>query len=160
MTPAGTKTAATKPTTTQGQRKTALMMMTLHTRDRRRLLGRLPRAAADPIRRLIAELEAMPWPVAELADALLAEEVRGLTARTSLELEELVGLSRRMSPTWFARVLVAWPGIDRNFCISLLDAPVAAEVKRELAGMGPLSSKVADAIKSEVVAMLAAKEAA
>ena len=49
MTPAGTKTAATKPTTTQGQRKTALMMMTLHTRDRRRLLGRLPRAAAATV---------------------------------------------------------------------------------------------------------------
>lgn len=154
------KPAAAKPMTTQGQRKTALMMMTLQKRDRQRLLGRLPRAAADPIRRLIAELEAMPWPVAELADELLAEEVRGLTARTSLELEDIVALSRRLPPVWFARVLVAWPGIDRNFCISLLDPPVAAEVKRELTRMGTLSPKVADAIKSEVVAMLAAKEAA
>lgn len=148
------------PMTTQGQRKTALMMMTLHKRDRRRLLGRLPQTVADPIRRLIAELEAMPWPVAELADVLLAEEVRGLTARTSLELEEIVALSRQLPPIWFARVLVAWPSVDRNFCISLLDAPVAGEVKRELVRMGKLSPKVADAIKSEVVAMLAAKEAA
>lgn len=160
MTPIEATAISTVPTTTQGQRKTALMMMTLHKRDRRRLLERLPRTAAEPIRRLIAELEAMPWPVAELADTLLAEEVRGLTARTSLELEELIALSRRMSPVWFARVLAAWPGIDRNFCISLLDAPVAAEVKRELIRMGKLSPKVADAIKSEVVAMLAAKEAA
>lgn len=146
--------------TSPGQRKTALMMMTLHPGDRARLLSRLPRAAAEPIRRLIAELDAMPWPVAELAEELLAEEMRGLTARTSLELEEIVALSRRLPSAWFARVLAAWPGIDRNFCIALLDPGVAAEVKRELTRMGPLSPKVADAIKAEVVAMLATKEAA
>ena len=146
--------------TTPGQRKTALMMMTLSSQDRRAMLARLPRDAAATIRGLIDELEAMPWPVAELADELLAEEVRGLTARTSLELEQIVALSKRLPPAWFARVLAAWPGLDRNFCISLLDAGVGAEVKRELVRMGALPPKVADAIKAEVVELLAEKEAA
>lgn len=153
-------TPTTTTATTLGQRKTALMMMTLRSSDRRQLLSRLPRAAADPLRRLIAELEAMPWPVAELADELLAEEVRGLTARTSLELDQIVALSRRLPPVWFARALAAWPGIDRNFCISLLDPALALEVRQELVRMGTLSPKLADAIKAEVVAMLSSQEAA
>lgn len=150
----------TPTTTTLGQRKTALMMMTLRKSDRRQLLARMPRAAADPLRRLIAELESMPWPVADLVDELLAEEVRGLTARTSLELDQIVALSRRLPPVWFARSLAAWPGIDRNFCVSLLDPAVALEVKQELVRMGTLSPKVADAIKAEVVALLSSQEAA
>lgn len=154
-----TSTAPQAPTT-QGQRKVALMMMTLRKSDRKRLLSRLPRAAADPLRRLIAELDAMPWPVAELAEELLAEEVRGLTARTSLELEQIVALSRRLPPAWFARALAAWPGLDRNFCISLLEPATAAEVKRHLTGMGTLSPKVADAIKAEIVDLLSSQEAA
>lgn len=150
----------TPTTTTLGQRKTALMMMTLRKSDRRQLLARMPRAAADPLRHLIAELESMPWPVADLVDELLAEEVRGLTARTSLELDQIVALSRRLQPVWFARALAAWPGIDRNFCVSLLDPAVALEVKQELVRMGTLSPKVADAIKAEVVALLSSQEAA
>lgn len=151
---------AASAATTPGQRKTALMMMTLSPQDRRAMLARLPREASATIRRLIDELESMPWPVADLADELLAEEVRGLTARTSLELEQIVALSRRLPPAWFARVLAAWPGLDRNFCVSLLDAAVGAEVKRELAHMGALPPKVADAIKTEVVELLADREAA
>jgi len=145
--------------TTQGQRKTALLLMTMR-EDRRQLLSRLPRAMAVSVRRLVDELEAMPFPVAELADELLAEEVWGLTARNSLELDQIVALSRRLPPAWFARALVAWPGVDRNFCLALLDAPRAAEVKRELDAIGPLPDKVADAIKAEVVALLTSREAA
>jgi len=145
--------------TTQGQRKTALLLMTMRREDRRQL-SRLPRAMAVSVRRLVDELEAMPFAVAELADELLAEEVWGLTARNSLELEQIVALSRRLPPAWFARALVAWPGVDRNFCLSLLDAPRAAEVKRELDAIGPLPDKVADAIKAEVVALLTSREAA
>lgn len=147
-------------TSTQGQRKTALLLMTMRGDDRRQLLSRLPRSVSDPVRRLVAELEAMPWPVAEFADALLAEEVWGLTARSSLELEQIVTLSQRLPAPWFARALVAWPGLDRNFCLSLLDPPVAAAVRRELDTMGEMSPKVADAIKAEVVGLLSAKVAA
>ena len=150
----------TPTTTTLGQRKTALMMMTLRKSDRRQLLARLPRAAADPLRRLISELESMPWPVADLVDELLAEEVRVLTARTSLELDQIVALSRRLPPGGFARARAAWPGLDRNFCVSLRDPAVALEVKQELVRMGTLSPKVADAIKAEVVALLSSQEAA
>jgi hypothetical protein len=150
----------TTQTSTPGQRKTALMMVTLRKDERKRLLARLPRATAEPIGRLIAELEAMPWPTAEFVDELLAEEVRGLTARTSLELEQIVLLSERLPPPWFARALAGWPGLDRNFCLSLLDNDVAAEAKHELTRMSSLSPKLADAIKAEVVAMLDTEEAA
>jgi hypothetical protein len=146
--------------TTQGQRKTALLLMTMRGDDRRQLLSRMPRSVSDPVRRLVAELEAMPWPVAEFADALLAEEVWGLTARSSLELEQIVTLSQRLPSSWFARALVAWPGLDRNFCLSLLDPPVAAAVRRELDTMVEMSPKVADAIKAEVVGLLSTKVAA
>ena len=74
--------------------------------------------------------------------------------------DQIVALSRRLPPVWFARALAAWPGIDRNFCVSLLDPAVALEVKQELVRMGTLSPKVADAIKAEVVVLLSSQEAA
>ena len=150
----------TATATTPGQRKAALLLCTLRGDDRRRLLARLPHAAAAPLRRLIAELDAMPWPVAELADELLAEEVLGLTARNSPDLEQLVALSQRLSPAWFARALAAWPGLDRNFCLALLDPSVAVDVRRELLALPVLPPRLADALKAEAMALLDEREVA
>ncbi|MGN6153587.1 MAG: hypothetical protein ACTHOH_16520 [Lysobacteraceae bacterium] len=150
----------TSTATTPAQRKAALLLCTLRDDDRRRLLARLPRTAAATLRRLIAELEAMRWPVAELADELLAEEVLGLTARNSPDLERLVALSQRLSPAWFARALAAWPGLDRNFCLALLDPAVARDVRRELTTLPPLPPRLADAFKAEAMALLDDREAA
>lgn len=146
---------------TLGERKCALLLLSLRKGDRRRLLARLPAQSAKTVRGLIAELEALPFHAAELAETLLADEVLGLTARTSLDLEQLVDLSKRLPPAWFARVLSVWAGVDRNFCLALLDDSVAVEVKRELARMGALSPKLVDALKAEAMAMASpAKEAA
>lgn len=138
---------------TLGERKCALLLVSLRKRDRRKLLSQLPVASARTVRALVSQLEALPFPVEALADDLLADEVRGLTARTSLELEQLVDLSRRVPSAWFARILSVWTGMDRNFCLAVLDAKVATDVRRELAVMPELPSRLIEAIKAEAVAM-------
>lgn len=141
---------------TPGERKCALLLVSLRKRDRRKLLSQLPAASARAVGALIRQLEALPFPVEALADDLLADEVRGLTARTSLELEQLVDLSRRVPAAWFARILSVWTGMDRNFCLAVLDAKVGTDVRRELAVMPELPSRLVEAIKAEAVAMATA----
>ncbi|MBN7138314.1 hypothetical protein A7A76_04320 [Lysobacter enzymogenes] len=138
---------------TLGERKSALLLMSLHPADRRQLLARLPRASARTLRALIAELERSPLPVAQLAEAVLADEVRGLTASTSLRIEQLVALSERLSPAWFARVLLAWTGVDRSFCLSLLDERRAAAVREELRRLDRLPPKLVEALREESLRM-------
>lgn len=131
-----------------------MLLASLDRKERRRLLRRLPSASAATIRGLIAELEAMKLPLATLADELLAEEMRGLIARTSLELDQLVQLSRRLSPDWFARVLAAWPEVDRAFCVAMLEGAADA-VRKELASLPPMPPKLIDALRAESAACVA-----
>lgn len=138
---------------TMGERKCALLLASLGGKERKALLNKLPAASAGTIRRLIAELEALRLPLAGLADELLADEVRGLTVRTSPGLDQLVELSHRLSPCWFARVVSAWPEIDRRFCLAMLDDELAQQVERELASMGRLMPKAIDAIRAESAAL-------
>lgn len=136
---------------TPGERKSALLLMSLHPRDRRHLLGRLPRTSARTLSALISELERTRLPIAELAEAVLAEEVRGLTASTSLKVEQLVKLSEQLSPAWFARVLSAWTGVDRSFCLALLDDRRATAVRDELRHFDRLPPKLVEALREESV---------
>lgn len=145
---------------TAGERKCALLLLTLRTSDRQRLLAALPSGSARTIRRLIAELENLPWPVAELAETLLSDEMRGLTARTSLDLDQLVALSKALPPAWFARVLSVWAGVDRAFCLALLDDAASTEVRGELERMAPLPPKLIEALKAEAMVLASRKEAA
>jgi hypothetical protein len=144
---------------TAGERKCALLLVTLRRRDRRRLLSRLPSASARAIRALVAELEALPFPVAELAETLLADEVMGLTGQTSPDLEDLVALSRRLSPAWFARVLSVWGGVDRAFCLAMLDERTATDVRREANTLAKLPPKLADAMRAEAMRLTQAEAA-
>lgn len=142
---------------TVGERKCAMLLVSLRQRDRRRLLARLPAANARSIRALLRELERSRLPVVDAAKLLLADELRGLTEQTSPGVEQLVGLSAQLPPAWFARVLSAWTGIDRGFCIELLDPAVADEVRRHMDGMAPLPPKLVDALKAEALDRLAAR---
>jgi hypothetical protein len=144
---------------TTGERKCALLLVTLRRRDRRRLLRRLPAASARAIRALVTELEALPFPVAELAESLLADEVMGLTGQTSPGLEDLVALSRRLSPAWFARVLSVWGGVDHAFCLAMLDDRIAADVRREGAAVSAMPPKLADAMRAEAMRLTQAEAA-
>lgn len=144
-----------------GERKSALLLLTLHRRDRRRLLAELPHESAGRIRLLLAELERLPFAMVELAEALLADEVRGLTESTSPGIDELVALSQQLPPLWFARVLSVWTGIDREFCLALLDDSVAPEVRGELDRAPALPERLVEALRAEAAAVaLGLREAA
>lgn len=136
---------------TPGERKCALLLSTLGKRDRRALLSRLPRASSGTIRGLLVELDALGLSLQDLANDLLATEVRGLTASTSLELDQLISLSERLPPVWFAHVLAAWPNVDRNFCLATLDREVALAVRAELDRIAMLPASLADALRAQAM---------
>lgn len=142
--------------TGKGERRCALLLAALDRRDRRRLLARLPRESARTIRALVAELERMRLPLRDVVHEVLEEDPIQREGFALPEADRLLELSRQLPPTWFARVLCAWPGIDRSFFIALLEAPVASEVERHIAALGLLPPKLADAVKREAGALLAA----
>jgi len=145
---------------TLGERKCALMLATLAPRDRRRLLAALPSASAAHIRGLLAQLLTMPVPITEFAHTLLADEVTGLTSDTTLELDRLIELSEHLPAPWFARVLGAWTGVDRSFCLSLLDRSRGPAVARELQDLPALPPRLAMALKAEAVTLASRRRAA
>jgi hypothetical protein len=143
---------------TAGERKCALLLTSLGKRDQRSLLARLPKSSSATIRALMLELDAMQLPLAELANELLATEVRGLTASTSLELDQLISLSERLPPVWFAHVLAAWPNVDRNFCLATLDRSIAVSVRQELERIAMLPANLADALRAQAIRMVSGDE--
>ena len=134
-----------------GERKCALLLLSLRKRDRRRLLAQLPEGPATTIRALMVELAALPLPVEQLANELLSDELRGLTEHTSLSLEQLVALSRRLPPAWFARVVSVFAGLDRNFCLAVMDEGVATASRAELGRMPVLAPKMVEALRAEAM---------
>ncbi len=145
---------------TRGERKSALLLASLAPSDRRRLLNALPAASAARVRPLLMRLLALRLPMEELAATLLADEVAGLTADTSLDVDQLLELSGQLPPAWFARVLAAWTGVNRTFCVSLLDEDYGSSVADELQSMSQLPPKLAMALKAEAIAMAAQAKAA
>lgn len=145
---------------TIGERKSALLLLSLRKSDRRKLLMQLPSASATRIRDLLTELERLPYSAGALAEALLSDELRGLTESTSPGVDELVALSHRLPPPWFARVLSVWSGIDRGFCLALLDDAVGVEVRRELKHLPVLPPKLVQALQAEAAALASAQREA
>lgn len=143
-----------------GERKCALLLTTLHASDRRRLLARLPESSARVIRALVAELERQPMPVAEAAQEVLAQELQGLTATTSLDLDQLIGLSRRLPAPWFAHVLSVWTGVDREFCLATLDRENGEAVRSQMSQMPPMPPQLVAAIRAEAARLAQLAEAA
>lgn len=133
------------------ERKCALLLSTLHSRDQRVLLAGLPASTAASINGLLRDLRRSRLPIGELAIDLLGSELHGLTESTSPGLDELVQLSRQLSPEWYARVLQAWTGVDRKFCLALLDADVAAATRKELARLPVMPPKLLEAIQTHTV---------
>ena len=140
----------------KGERRCALLLAALDRRDRRRLLARLPRESARRIRALVVELERMRLPLGDLVHEVLEEDPIQQEGLTLPDTDRLLELSRQLPPTWFARVLCAWPGIDRSFFIALLEAPLAGDVERHIAASGRLPPKLAEAVKGEARALMAA----
>jgi hypothetical protein len=139
---------------TIGERKCALLLASLRQRDQRKLLARLPRSSSLTIRKLVAELETTGLPIGELAHELLAHEVRGLTASTSLDLDQLIRLSEQLPPVWFAHMLSVWTNVDRDFCLAMLDRDIAIAVRRELDTISRLPLKLADSLRTQAVLLV------
>lgn len=141
---------------TVGERKCALMLISLHPADRRKLLGRLPRDSARSIHQLVRKLGSKSGSVAHVAEELLADEVIGLSPARSLNLDQLLSLSRQLPSSWFARLISVWPGIDKSFLVGLLDKPRQAEVRSELAQLNVIPAKLREALQGEAMKLAVA----
>lgn len=143
-----------------GQRKAALFLATLPVPDRRALLARLPERVARDMRPLIDGLVRRGWTARAAVDVVLAEDLRGLTAETTLDVEQLMALSRRLPADWYARVLVSAGPVDHDFMLALLDDAYARRVRDALAGLRPLPPLLAAATLAEATRLAAGGEGA
>lgn len=135
---------------TLGERKCALYLTTLRKRDRRRLLAALPASSADVIKDQLRQLERLPVPVADLASEVLGEELRELESGTGADPRRVLALAERLPPTWYARLLVSVPGLDRAFFLSMMRREMALQVQAELAKVTALPPLLAEALSAEV----------
>lgn len=138
--------------TSMGQRKAALYLASLAPDEQRALIASLPSATAGTLKPLIAQVTAHGWHDAELVGRALAEEIRGLTAQTSLSIDALLALAKVMPPDWTARLFVANAALDSRFMVALLDAPVAKRVQEHLSQVQRLPDKLREALLAEAQA--------
>ena len=138
--------------TAQGQRKAALYLASLAPDEQRALISALPAATARTIKPLVAQVIANGWHDAELVGRALAEEIRGLTAQTSLSIDALLALAKVMPADWTARLFAGNSALDSKFMLALLDAPVAKRVQESLLQVPRLPDKFKDALLAEAQA--------
>lgn len=138
---------------TLGQRKAALYLAALSPAERRGLLARLPIATGRQLRPMIDDLVRRGWNTRGVAEAVLADELRGLTADTTLGIEALLELSRRLPPGWYARVVSAAGPVDHEFLLALLDSGYSQRVREELRAHPALPPAMASAVLAEAMAM-------
>lgn len=129
-----------------GRRKAALLLASLPAGERQRLMAGLPPAISRELDRLMADLRHRGLLHREVIEKVLAEDLRGLTAETTLGVEQLLALAESLPAGWFARVLTAAGPIDREFLLALLSDGYARQVRGELAGAVTLTPTVAGAI--------------
>lgn len=135
--------------TGNGLRKAALYLASLGPDDQRDLLAALPSDAARALRPLIAEIIAHGWQAPDIVGRALAEEIRGLTASSSLSVDALLALAKVLPADWSARVFAANTAIDMKFLVALLDAPQAQRVQEQLTRVPQLPPQLRDALLAE-----------
>jgi hypothetical protein len=135
-----------------GQRKAALYLASLAPDEQRALIAALPAATARTIKPLVAQVIANGWHDAELVGRALAEEIRGLTAQTSLSVDALLALAKVLPPDWTARLFAANAALDSRFMLALLDAPLAKRVQEQLSRVQRLPERLKDALLAEAQA--------
>jgi len=133
-----------------GQRKAALYLASLNSGDQRLLLNALPAATQRELRPLIAQVVANGWHEPELVGEVLASELRGLTARTALSVEQLLAFSQHNPADWTARLFAANSGLDSRFLVALLDGTRARRVEGEMQRVSSLPPKLREALLDEV----------
>jgi len=132
-----------------GHRKAALYLASLAPEEQRVLIAALPVDAARAIKPLIAQVMAHGWNDTEIVSRALAEEIRGLTAQSSLSVDALLALAKVLPPDWTARLFAANAAIDAKFLLALLDAPLAPRVQEQLNRVHRLPERLKDALLAE-----------
>lgn len=138
--------------TTAGQRKAALYLAALSASERRGLLAGLPSTTARGLVPLIAQIQRRGWNHRAAIEHALADELRGLTADTTLSVEALMELAHRLPPAWYARVIAAAGPVDHEFLLALLDTRYAIRVREELRTMPPMPPTLARVVLAEAMA--------
>ena len=145
---------------TPGQRKAALFLSSVSGPERRALLARLPAATGQLLRPAIGDLLRRGWNHRDAVEQALSEDLRGLTASTTLDLDSLLALSRRLPADWYARVVAAAGPVDRQFLLALLEDGYAARVREELRTGPALPPALARALLVEAMSLAGREETA
>lgn len=143
-------------TTTLGQRKAALYLASLPNDEQHKLLAALPSDAARNIKPLITQIVSNGWNDDEIIGKVLADEIRGLTTKSSLSVEVIIALASALPDDWTARLFVANSAVDSKFLVALLDNPHAKRVQLEVAKVPRLPEKLKEALLSEAADSVAA----
>jgi hypothetical protein len=109
----------------------------------------LPAEQARVIKPLIEQVIAKGWHQSEIAGRALASEIRGLTAETSLSIDDFLTLTKTLPADWTARLFAASAAIDMKFLLSLLDLPVAKRVRAHLSEVQRMPSRLKEALLAE-----------
>lgn len=137
---------------TTGQRKAALYLASLSPRDSQALLSLLPASSTRVLQPLLRQIAANGWNDPSLAQEALADEVRGLTAQSSLSIDALLALSKVLPADWTARLFASNSALDSRFLLALLDGPASRRVGADLARYPRLPERLRDALLIEAQA--------
>jgi hypothetical protein len=135
-----------------GLRKAALYVASMAADERRRLLAALPVEAARVLAPMVDGLVARGWNDPELVRAVLSDEIRGLTAQSSLSVDALLALAKAQPDAWTARLFAAHASMDRQFLLALLDGAQGKRVQPELERVPRLPPALRDALLAEASA--------
>jgi len=141
---------------TIGQRKAALYLASLAPAEQRALLAALPAEQARAIRGLIEHVVAKGWHHGEIASRALASEIRGLTAGSSLSIDDFLALTKELPADWTARLFAASAALDTKFLLSLLDLPLAKLVRVHLKEVRRMPDRLKDALLAEAAELAVA----
>ena len=138
--------------TSAGQRKAALYLASLSPRDSQVLLSLLPASSTRMLNPLLRQISSNGWNERSLVEEALADEIRGLTAQTSLSIDALLALSKVLPADWTARLFASNSALDSRFLLALLDSPASNRVGAELARYPKLPERLRDALLIEAQA--------
>lgn len=141
--------------TTTGQRKAALYLASLPHDEQQKLLAALPTEAARGIKPLIAQIVQNGWNDDEIISKVLADEIRGLTAHSSLSVDVIIALASALPDDWTARLFVANSAVDPKFLLALLDHQHAKRVQFGVSMVPRLPEKLKEALLAEAADSIA-----
>jgi hypothetical protein len=136
---------------TQGQRKAALYLASLHHDEQVKLLACLPLGVAKDLRPLLSKIIANGWNDDEIVNKVLADEILGLTADSSMSVDVVIALANALPDDWTARLFVANTAVDARFLLSLIENAHAKRVQVEILHVPRLPEQLKLALLAEAL---------